>query len=249
MSTPEQTILGILQDQEDPLNKTELEDLTGFTQTEVLKALGQLSKTYNIIKTIAGYRLVASGTVAAGENVQSNELRPLLTLFTRYNKAFLPKFIREELGWSKRNTAEMLAKCKQMGLVIPKNNGVYYLSPEGVQYIVRHYPDVEVKAFVLDKAKEQASHFHIVPPHIKAAKEQQAKTVEHAKQQPHPAITQAKSISTSLKLAEQPLVKLPQLTEVPVKIQVLEELACCFGNDVQIQLQQLSGFLREYDRG
>ncbi len=249
MSTPEQTILGILQDQEDPLNKTELEDLTGFTQTEVLKALGELSKHHNIVKSIAGYKLTAEGAASTDVVTQSDELRQLLTFFTRHNKAFLPKAIREELGWDKRYTAEMLSKCKQMGLVTPKNNGVYYLTPDGVQYVIKHYPDVEVKAFVLDKAKEQAMHFHIVPPHQKAAIAQQAHTAKQAKQQPHPAIAQARSISATLKLAELPVSKLPKLTEVPVKIQVLDELALCFGNDVQIQLQQLSGFLREYARG
>lgn len=246
MSTPEQTILGILRDQEDPLNKTELEDLTGFTQTEVLKALGELSKQHNIIKSIAGYKLVAEGAAATDVATQSDELRQLLTFFTSHNKAFLPKALREELGWDKRYTAEMLGKCKQLGLVLPKNNGVYYLSPAGVQYVIKHYPDVEVKAFVLDKAKEQAAQFQIVAPHVKAAKAEQAKAAE---QTPHPAITQARSISSRLKLAEIPAQKLPKLTEVPVKIQVLDELALCFGNDVQIQLQQLSGFLREYARG
>lgn len=249
MSTPEQTILGILQDQDDPLNKTELEDLTGFTQTEVLKALGELSKHHNIIKTIAGYKLATEGAAATDAATQSDELRQLLTFFTRHNKAFLPKALREELGWDKRYTTEMLHKCKQSGLVIPKNNGVYYLSPAGVQYVIKHYPDVEVKAFVMDKAKEQAAQFQIVAPHVKAAKQQQAQALEHAKQQPHPAITQARSISATLKLADLPTNNLPQLTEVPVKIQVLDELAMCFGNDVQIQLQQLSGFLREYARG
>ena len=249
MSTPEQTILGILQDQEDPLNKTELEDLTGFTQTEVLKALGELSKHHNIAKSIAGYKLTTGGAAATDAVTQSDELRQLLTFFTRHNKAFLPKAIREELSWDKRYTAEMLSKCKQMGLVTPKNNGVYYLTPDGVQYVIKHYPDVEVKAFVLDKAKEQAMHFHIVAPHVKAAKQQQVQASEHAKQQPHPAIAQARSISATLKLAELPTKNLPQLTEVPVKIQVLDELAQCFGNDVQIQLQQLSGFLREYGHG
>src|SRR5690606_4713727 len=240
MSTPEQTILGILRDQEDPLNKTELEDLTGFTQTEVLKALGELSKQHNIIKSIAGYKLVAEGAAAIDAVTQSDELRQLLTFFTRHNKAFLPKALREELGWDKRYTAEMLAKCKQLGLVLPKNNGVYYLSPAGVQYVIKHYPDVEVKAFVLDKAKEQAAQFQIVTPHVKAAKAEQAKATELT---PHPAIAQARSISSSLKLAQVPTQKLPKLTEIPVKIQVLDELALCFGNDVQIQLQQLSGFL------
>lgn len=248
MSTPEQSILNILQDQVDPLTSNELAECSGLTQTEVLKALGELNRHHNIVKSIAGYKLLQAPP-AEDAAALSTELRPLLTFFTRHNKAFLPKALREELGWDKRYTAEMLSKCKQLGLVLPKNNGVYYLSPTGVQYVIKHYPDVEVKAFVLDKAKEQALQFQIVAPHVKAQKDRQANATKDTVNKPHPAVAQARAISASLKLTEQPGHNRPQLTEVPVKIQVLDELAVCFGNDVQIQLQQLSGFLREYARG
>lgn len=238
MSTPAETILTILQDQEDPLTSHELADCSGFTQTEVLKALGELNETHSIQKSAAGYKLLTQS------DNESPELRQLLTFFTKHNKAFLPKALREALGFDKPFTSKLLNECKTEGLITFKNNGTYYLSPAGVRYIQQHYPDVEIKAFVLDKAKEHSTQFQIVPPHRrKAANERKAQPAEQAARKQHPAITQAAAIARNLKLTPVPAAG---LKDVPVKIEVLNNLATCFGSHVQEQLQELVSYLQEY---
>lgn len=245
-------LLNILQGQEDPLSSNELVDCSGLTQTEVLKALGELNQTYHIRKSIAGYKLLSEsvdGTDAHTDQAEAADaLKELLVFFTRHTKSFLPKAICDQLGWDAKTTRLQLKAAKNAGLVSMKNSGFYYLTPDGVRLIQQRYPDIEVKAFVMDKAKEHVKHFHIVAPHLKGEKERQAGRTVAETEKPHPAIAQARTISATLKLADHSERGLPQLTEIPVKIVVLDELAKCFGADVQIQLQQLSGFLKEYAR-
>ena len=281
MSTPEQTILSILQDQEDPLTSSELADYSGFTQTEVLKALGELSKTYNIRKSIGGYKLLGTDAVIPTQQDSNTKadikqepiadairtetpkptapLRQLLVFFTLHNKSFMPKAIREQLQWQADYTKQMLNIARDSGLISYKNSGFYYLTTKGIAYIKQHFPAVEIKPYVLDKVREHASVFTVAPESARAkglaeraailAQGSQTDVKQNSpKGAEHPAIAQARNISKSLKLAEMPASKLPELSDVLVKIQVLEELALCFGNDVQIQLQQLSGFLKEYAR-
>lgn len=280
MSTPEQTILSILKDQEDPLTSGELADCSGFTQTEVLKALGELSKTNNISKSIAGYKLLGTGSVTSSQTANTKAsteptsiadtnnaempkptapLRQLLVFFTLHNKSFMPKAIREQLQWQAGYTKQMLNIARDSGLISYKNSGFYYLTTKGIAYIKQHFPAVEIKPYVLDKVREHSLVFTVAPESARAkglaeraAKLAQGSQTNVKKDPPvgaeHPAIAQARNISKSLKLADTPVRKLPELSDVPVKIQVMDELAMCFGNEVQIQLQQLSGFLKEYTR-
>jgi hypothetical protein len=250
MTSNQQVILGILQGQEDPLTSKELSDISGLQQTVVLKTLGELQSTHSIAKCSVGYKLQQSQE----ESPLSADAQAVLKLLASEPKSRLPKTIRDLLEWPEERAKPVIRFLKNSAYLSANDQGYYYLTLIGTERMQQHCPDIELKPFVFDKIKNPGGAFKINP-HSELPSQKTAPVVvaeipetKDVKQSEndldnHPAVRQAKAIAALLVPVEQ---ELPLLSDVPIKMRILTELASVFGSEVKTHLTELCSFLREY---
>lgn len=251
MTSNQQVILGILQGQEDPLSSKELSDISGLQQTIVLTTLRELQLTHSIQKCTLGYKLTQDQVFIPA----SNDAQAVLKLLASEPKTRLPKTIRDLLDWPEERAKPIIRFLKNGEHLSMTEQGYYYLTLKGVELLKRSCPDFEVKPFVFEKIKNPAERFKIKPdstrpsekgkaelqPYQKVIASQLQQQVATALDQ-NPAVQQAIAISKLFKGDQ----SLPVLTDTPVKIRILTELAAAFGSEVKLHLDELSLFLGEY---
>lgn len=238
MTDAQQRILNILEGQADPLTSHELAELSGFTQTEVLKALNELQSTHEIYKGPLGYKLLRLEKA-------SDDLAAVLKLLASEAKTRLPKTIRDLLNWPEERLKPVLRFGKNSHLLSMSDQGYYYLTLKGVEQLKASSPEFEVKPFVLDRIKNPPQPFAINPesrqsPVHKAKKERQS-TSDNS----HPAVFEAKQIASLLAIK----TPLPTLSQPDVKLSILRELIKVFSPEAKAaasELRELVAFIEEY---
>lgn len=250
MTDAQQRILNILEGQADPLTSHELAELSGFTQTEVLKALNELQSTHEIYKGPLGYKLLRA-------SAPSDDLLAVLKFLASDSRARLPKTIRDLMEWPEEQLKPVLRSGKANGLLFMSHQGYYYLTPKAAELIAAHCPGFVIKPHIMDKIKNPPQEFVINSVALAKTRERrdnQQQLPQIAEKSPaveadttteHPALFEAKQIASLLAVKPvHPTLKQPEL-----KLSILRELIKVFSPEAKAaasELKELVAFIEEY---
>lgn len=144
LSTHATTILSALQHNPDPLSRAELADTYHMTQTEVVKAINELSGIYEIERLMSGFRLSNKDELPDLKEATPSE--KILALLCFSVTRTYPRTISKRLNLPLRTVQSTLATLLNDKIISHRVPGTYYLTRNAAAYLANYYPHLNISA-------------------------------------------------------------------------------------------------------